>query len=167
MRVSKRNVTRMTKRWRESLALFGTRGSLTRRSIRRMTTGVTEETERRDWVASFRSYMIAWGLPTAALVVGIILPPSARTIIWSSALVWMGVACILNALRCGRIHCFLTGPFFLLMAAATLLHGFEILWLGPNGWVWLGASLIVVGGGLLWFLPERLWGKYSDRSSVQ
>jgi hypothetical protein len=76
----------------------------------------------------------------------------------------MGAACILNALRCGRLHCYLTGPFFLLMAAATLLHGFEILWLGPNGWLWLGLTLVVVGGGILWYLPERLWGKYSSRS---
>lgn len=86
----------------------------------------TKETGRQDWVASSRTYTIAWGIPTAALVVGILLPAPARTIIWSTALIWMGAACILNALRCGRLHCYLTGPFFLLMAAATLLHGFEV-----------------------------------------
>jgi hypothetical protein len=32
----------------------------------------------------------------------------------------MGVACIVNALRCGRVHCYLTGPFFLLMAVIAL-----------------------------------------------
>lgn len=73
----------------------------------------------------------------------------------------MGTACILNALRCGRIHCYLTGPFFLLMAVAVVLHGLGIVWLGPNGWIWLGLTLIVVGGGLLWYLPERVWGKYA------
>ena len=125
----------------------------------------TKETGQQDWVASSRTYTIAWGIPTAALVVGILLPASARTIIWSMALAWMGAACILNALRCGRLHCYLTGPFFLLMAIATLLHGFEILWLGPNGWLWLGLTLLVVGGGLLWYLPERLWGKCFTRGS--
>ena len=124
----------------------------------------TKETGQQDWVASSRAYIIAWGIPTAALVLGILLPTPARTIIWSTALIWMGAACILNALRCGRLHCYLTGPFFLLMAAATLLHGFEFLWLGPNGWLWLGLTLVVVGGGLLWYLPERLWGKYSSHS---
>jgi len=117
--------------------------------------------EQEDWVSSSRAYLVAWGLPSAALLVGIVLPASARMIIWSTALVWMGTACILNALRCGRIHCYLTGPFFLLMAAAVLLHGFGILWLGPNGWMWLGLTLVVGGGGLLWYLPERLWGKYA------
>jgi hypothetical protein len=123
----------------------------------------TKENPKDDWVASSRAYMIAWGIPTAALVSGIALPPRARTIIWSTALVWMGAACVMNALRCGRLHCYLTGPFFLLMAVVVLVHGFRILWLGPHGWLWLGLSLIVVGGGLLWYLPERVWGKYSIR----
>lgn len=126
---------------------------------------ISEETGRRDWIADSRTYVIAWGVPTAGLIVGIFLPAPVRTIIWSTALVWMGAACILNALRCGRLHCYLTGPFFVLMAIAVLMHGFEILWLGPNGWLWLGGSLIVIGGGLLWYLPERLWGKYSSRNS--
>jgi len=123
----------------------------------------TKKSVRQDWVGNSRSYMIAWGIPTAALVVGIALPSPARTVIWSTALVWMGAACILNALRCGRIHCYLTGPFFLLMAVATFLHGFGFLWLGPNGWIWLGITLIIVGGGLLWYLPERVWGRYARR----
>jgi hypothetical protein len=117
--------------------------------------------EGGDWVSSSRTYLIAWGLPSAALVVGTVLPPPVRTIIWSTALIWMGSACILNALRCARIHCYLTGPFFLLMAVAVVLHGLGIWWLGPNGWIWLGLTLIVVGGGLLWYLPERVWGKYA------
>ena len=114
-----------------------------------------------DWVSNSRTYLIAWGLPSAALLVGMVLPPAVRTIVWSTALIWMGTACIVNALRCGRIHCYLTGPFFLLMAAAVLLHGFGIVSLGPHGWMWLALTLIVGGGGLLWYLPERLWGKYA------
>lgn len=124
---------------------------------------MTNESGRNDWVVGRRSYTIAWGIPTLALIVGIVLPSPARTIIWSTALVWMGIACIVNALRCGRIHCYLTGPFFLLMGIVVVLHGFGILWLGPNGWLWLGLSLILVGGGLLWYLPERVWGRYFKR----
>jgi hypothetical protein len=130
-----------------------------------MPSALSDEAGRRDWVAGPRSYFFAWGIPTAALVAAIFLPAPVRTLVWSTALVWMGAACILNALRCGRLHCYLTGPFFLLMAVAVLMHGFRIFWLGSNGWLWLGGSLIVIGGGLLWFLPERLWGKYADRDS--
>lgn len=126
---------------------------------------MTNSAEQRDWVTGARSYSIAWGIPTLALVVGIALPPPLRTVVWSSALVWMGVACILNALRCGRIHCYLTGPFFLLMAIIVPLHGSGLVSLGPHGWWWLGLVLIAVGGGLLWYVPERVWGRYSRRSA--
>ncbi len=122
---------------------------------------MSEKQARKDWVGGVRSYAIAWGMPTVAIVAGVFATPFVRTIVWSTALIWMGTACMVNALRCGRLHCYLTGPFFLLMAVATALHGFEILWLGPNGWLWLGLTLIIVGGGILWYLPERLWGKYA------
>ncbi len=126
---------------------------------------MTAQGARRDWVTGRRSYALAWGIPTVALLVGIVLPAPVRTVVWSTALVWMGVACIVNALRCGRLHCYLTGPFFLLMAMIVALHGLGVLWLGPNGWWWLGLTLVVVGGGLLWYLPERLWGRYRGRPS--
>lgn len=124
---------------------------------------MSEQRVRQDWVGNARSYVIAWGLPTAALAVGAFITPPERTYIWSAALVWMGFACIVNALRCGRLHCYLTGPFFLLMAVLTALHGFEVLWLGVNGWWWLGFTLVFVGGGLLWYLPERMWGRFAGR----
>ena len=116
----------------------------------------------RDWVGSRRSYVIAWGIPSAALVAGSLFEPQVRTMIWTAALTWMGIACIVNALRCGRLHCYLTGPFFLLMAGATLSHGLRIFWLGAHGWLWLALILVFVGGGLLWYLPERLFGKYTS-----
>lgn len=46
------------------------------------------------------------------------------------------------------------------MAILGLLHGMEIIDLGPHGWLYLMALLIFVGGVLLWYLPERVWGKY-------
>ena len=91
------------------------------------------------------------------------LNPGARALVWAVALVWMGAACLMSARRCGRRHCDLTGPFFLIMAVATLLHGFGAVWLGPNGWLWLGATIIAGGYGALWYLPERIWGRYRTR----
>ena len=72
----------------------------------------------------------------------------------------MGIACQMNARRCGRRHCYLTGPFFLAMAAAALLHGTGIVPLGDKGFLWLGIVLLVGGYGVLWKLPEYLWGTY-------
>lgn len=114
----------------------------------------------RDWVSGYRSYLAAWGVPTAVMLIAVFLDPWSRTVIWAAALGWMGIACIANATHCGRTHCFLTGPFFLVMAVAVLLHGLVILWLGEYGWWWLGVTLVSVGNGALWYLPERLWGKF-------
>lgn len=78
----------------------------------------------------------------------------------------MGAACLLNARRCGRTHCHFTGPFFLLVALAVLAHGFGLLPLGPHGWTWLGA-VIVIGTALLWSGSEMLAGRYLHRTTSQ
>ena len=114
---------------------------------------------QRDWVGHFWSYTLAWGLPSALLIGALFIEPLARTFLWTAGLLWMGGACLANARRCGRIHCHFTGPFFLLMALASALHGSDILALGPRGWLWLGLA-IVLGTGLLWYLPERIWGRF-------
>jgi hypothetical protein len=38
--------------------------------------------QARDWVGDFRSYALAWGLPTVALVVTVFVSPPVRTLIW-------------------------------------------------------------------------------------
>ena len=124
----------------------------------------SESCQHKDWVSNSRSYMLAWGLPGIILISGIFLEPSTRTVMWVGALVWKGVACVANAARCGRTHCYFTGPYFLALAVVTALHGFQIVSLGPDGWLWLGLT-IVGGGGALWFLTEKAWGKFLE--SVQ
>ena len=117
---------------------------------------------RRDWVSSPRSYIVAWGIPTTALILGALVPPPWKTLIWVLALLWMGAACLANAARCGRTHCFFTGPLFFLTALFVMLHGFEIVGLGPNGWMWLGAA-IVTGTIGVWIVTEKVWGKFIRR----
>jgi uncharacterized membrane protein HdeD (DUF308 family) len=82
-----------------------------------------------------------------------------RTVVWTAALSVMGAACLINAARCGRMHCYLTGPFFLLMALVTLLYGLGLLSLKGNGWNLIGLT-ILIGAILLCCLPELFLGKY-------
>jgi hypothetical protein len=98
----------------------------------------TETCVRRDWAdwsSNRRGYVLAWGLPTALLILGMFMPEPIRTGVWAGALIWMGVACIANAARCGRTHCYLTGPFFLAMAVVTVAHGTGVISLGSQGWL--------------------------------
>ena len=87
------------------------------------------------------------------------LPERYLVVIWPTALSFMGVACLINARRCGRVHCYVTGPFFLILAAAALLHGLRVVWLGKEGWNILGLILIV-GSALLSIGTEWIFGKY-------
>lgn len=80
---------------------------------------------------------------------------------WVGALGWMGIACLVNARRCKRTHCYYTGPFFLAMVVPVALHGSEIFWLGPEGWQWLGLATVIGAAGL-WCLTEKVFGRYSQ-----
>jgi hypothetical protein len=113
-----------------------------------------------DWTGSIRSYGLAWGLPIAVIVGGLLIDVPARTILWILALVWMGAACVLNARRCRRTHCRFTGPYYLAMIIPVLALGSGIVSFGKYGWLTLGI-LIIVGSKLIWWASERAWGKFS------
>ncbi|MDX1432058.1 MAG: hypothetical protein R3286_06375 [Gammaproteobacteria bacterium] len=115
-----------------------------------------------DWVRDARSYAVAWGLPSGVFLAAALAPAPARTALWVACLAWMGVACLANARRCGRVHCHFTGPFFLLMALAIALDAGGVLALGAQGWRWLGV-LTVLGAAALWVASERRWGVYRAR----
>ncbi|TCD16730.1 hypothetical protein E0D97_01965 [Oricola cellulosilytica] len=109
----------------------------------------------RDW----RSALLHWGIPIGAMVATIGVPHPGKTLVWIAALVWMGAACLMNARRCGRTHCYFTGPFFIVMTIPVALHGFEVVWLGPDGWKWLALTIGGLGGAL-WCGTEKLMGTY-------
>ena len=128
-----------------------------------------EETVSRsqaDLAGTVGKFLAVWGLPIAALIMANWIEPIARTVVWLIALTWMGGACLLNARQCGRRHCYFTGPFFFVMGIAAGLHGFGIVPLGPNGWDWLGNTL-GIGGVLLTFVPDHIWGKYVRRTKME
>ena len=129
---------------------------------------MTEEicaTDRKDFGANKVTTLLLWGLPIVALIATAFVDVSRlqQTAIWTVSLLWMGVACVANAARCGRRHCYITWPLFLLLATASLLHGLETVPLGPYGWNGIGITLFV-GTIILTYLPEKVWGKYVRRA---
>ena len=121
----------------------------------------TTTCESRDILSSRRRVFVLYWLPAIAIVVAgaPAISNGWRTVVWVVALAIMGAACIVNALRCGRVHCYITGPFFLLMALAALLYGLGILHFGSNGWNLLGL-IGLIGTIAFWYLPEMFLGKY-------
>ncbi|MHB8425288.1 MAG: hypothetical protein ACYDB9_09070 [Gammaproteobacteria bacterium] len=103
--------------------------------------------------------VLIWIVPVVILFIADSLGGAYATVLWPVVLTFMGTACLVNARRCGRRHCFFTGPFFLILAGIALLYGLGILPLGPHGWQWLTDALLI-GGCVLCCAPEWLFGKY-------
>ena len=79
-----------------------------------------------------------------------------RWFVWTPALAVMGIACVANAARCGRLHCYITGPVFLMGAALAALRGLDrrllswnivsavvlIGWVAALGWECVAGSYV-------------------------
>jgi hypothetical protein len=114
----------------------------------------------RDWLANARTSALAWWMPKTAIVAALFAPVTVRAAVWTIALVWIGMACILNARRCGRTHCRYTGPFYLAMIAPVLVLAFGAIAVGFYGWLLL-CVLILGGSWIIWWATERAWGKFA------
>ena len=125
-----------------------------------MGSGSTTSKSRDILSSPWRAFAVFW-LPAIAIVVAgsSAVSSSWRTIVWTVALGTMGAACIVNALRCRRVHCYITGPFFLAMALVTLLYGLGVVSLCRNSRNLIGLT-ILIGAVVLWCLPEMFLGKY-------
>jgi hypothetical protein len=117
--------------------------------------------EARDLLSRRWIVLVIYWLPAAVIVASgfFTLGPAWRGALWAAALATMGIGCVANALRCGRVHCYVTGPFFSVMAPVALAYGFGALPLGEHGWNLLGA-VALAGALVLIFVPERLFGTY-------
>lgn len=113
-------------------------------------------------LAARRSGLLLWGVPLA--VVLLTAPADmgqvTRTVLWTVGLLIAGIACVANARRSARLHCYITGPFFLLLALLSFLHGSGLVSLGAWGWSGIAVALLI-GAPLLMWGPELIWGKYA------
>lgn len=126
---------------------------------------------RRD-LASGLSLWLIWILPIVFLsftgtarspFLSRVLDPYL-VVIWPVLLAFMGGACLYNARGSRRLHCYITGPFFLLLGTVALVYGLGWLPLGSQGWKWL-AYVLVLGSSVLTCAPELLFGKYTRGSA--
>jgi hypothetical protein len=112
-----------------------------------------------DLLCSAPSAFFPWCVPWFAFALGFRELPVLRTILWTTSLAFMGLACLFNTSRCGRVHCRFTGPFLILCAVASLGYGLGLLPFGPSGWKWIGA-VTIIGAIVLTCIPELVLGCY-------
>ena len=114
-----------------------------------------------DLTRNWGRILLVYGIPWLVIQLVGNLSDSALAvaIAWSASFGVMGIACVVNAVRCGRVHCWFVGPWFLLTAAVTVLR-----YLNVTAIPWP----TIVNGGLLgaiflFFASENIWGKYFNR----
>lgn len=120
---------------------------------------------RRDLSARADSFLAVWGAPILAGLIASFAAPSITWAAgaWSVALAWMGAACLPNARRCGRLHCFFSGP--ILLVGALLAALVALGQLDANA---IGLGAIVTGALVLFGLTyalELALGRYLRRDA--
>jgi hypothetical protein len=118
---------------------------------------VSPECMNRDLAAS-RAGRVVWGGPAAFVLAGVALP-SARSFLWAGGFLAAGAACVANARRCGRTHCYVTGPLYLLLSGAAALKGLDLL-----SWSWWTLLALSAAGTFVGYVPEFLGKRYLGHS---
>lgn len=103
------------------------------------------------------SGILLWCLPALALTVGLDWT-AARIWLWIPAFLIMGLGCLVNASRCGRLHCYLSGPVLLLAAAYVVLASAHAIPFAPGALLDAVSILVVLA-----FLAEIPLGRYRAR----
>jgi hypothetical protein len=120
------------------------------------------ERAQNDLASTAARTALFWGPGVLLLALTSPMGWWGHTIGWTAGLLLLAVMCLWNSVRCHRVHCIFTGPFFFAMAFVTLLVGFRVIPVGPNTWNLLG-STILIGGIVLCCGPEWIWGRYWQR----
>jgi hypothetical protein len=113
-----------------------------------------------DWARQPLAALVWWCVPIAIGVSSSLLglPLRAAAWVWAASLAWMAAGCLLNARRCHRLHCYISGPVLLLGAGAAVSLASGFIDLGPHALNNVVSVTFVLA--LLSFAPEFLWKRY-------
>ena len=105
--------------------------------------------------------LLWWGAP---LAIGMLAnaPHLSQRLdagVWAVVFAWMGAGCLLNARRCHRVHCYISGPVLLLGAAFAALVVSGAVEPDPRTFsIVINGTLLLA---LLSFVPELVWKRYA------
>jgi len=118
--------------------------------------------QQNDLVSQPISFVLWWGLPLAigaATAELLHLPFRFGAGVCAVLFVWMATGCLLNARRCHRVHCYISGPVFLLGAIFAGLVALGVI--GVNLSTFNNAVGLTLILALLSFVPEMVWKRYA------
>jgi hypothetical protein len=113
--------------------------------------------ERPPWC-----YLL-WGVPAVFAVAAAfayqqsVITLTVAGIIWTSAVAWAGIGCLINARSCGRVHCIIDGIGFPLLALTGVLNVLSLVSFSWN--LFWDAFLVIL---VISFIPELVWKRYSQ-----
>ena len=110
-----------------------------------------------DLVSQKRGILV-WCLPTVALFVGLAWRDKFAWF-WIPSFLIMGIGCLVNARRCSRLHCYFTGPVFVVAAIYVALAAANILPMSPGTFL-----VTVLAIAILACLAEVPFGRYRKRA---
>lgn len=119
--------------------------------------GGAKSCESEDLLRGWKGVLL-WCVPIAGVIVGLSWP-KGRAWLWIPAFLVMGGACLANAARCGRLHCYLSGPLFLLAAAYVVLAEFQVVPMRPG--IFLDTVVVL---SVIACLAEIPFGRYRRRA---
>lgn len=112
---------------------------------------------RSDDLTTGRSALWLWRLPWLLVVIGAFWPAGLFWL-WIPSFLVAGSACVANARRCGRLHCYATGPLYLGAAAFLVLRLVLPDTVPFEAGVFL---LVLVAASLAARVAERWLGRYT------
>lgn len=121
---------------------------------------VAQHGAQRDFVRKPISALLLWWLPIG---IGVAqspfgLPYEVSCAVWAVGFAWMGSACLINAYRCHRLHCYIAGPVFLAGSVTSVLLALDAIPLGYHALNYVVAAVLSLA--ILSFAPEMVWRKY-------
>jgi hypothetical protein len=124
--------------------------------------GASIDRASRDLLGTTGAQLLVYGAPFAALqLAGNLAGFVIATSVPAAAFLLVGIVCLVNAVRCRRVHCYFMGPWCLLAGTLTALYSLRVIDLGPDSW-----SIIVntglAGALIIYMTVERAWGKYYE-----
>ena len=115
----------------------------------------------RDWLRKPIMAFLFWGLPIFGILITNLEAIQWRdtNLIIGVSLLWMGAGSFFNAMNCGRVHCFFTGPWFVFIAILPMLQAFNVMTVAQETWN-LYVNIVTVGTLAIWFGSEKALGHY-------